>query len=312
MEPKGWITLNIDGKPLEKLIQVVSDGIGTLYRPRKIRKEADAQAYAIKVLENAKAEAGAESALIEAETAQRIGQRIVAKEIRRQENIDTVVEMAAKNLQGKEVSEKPVEPDWASRFFEIVKDVSKEEMRVLWAKILAKEIERPDSYSLRTLELLRNISFEEAELFARLSEFVFILDEYSFVFTGDKELNKHGFNYYYLSKLKEAGLLQTGEGATRTFSPSKSATYTHRFICGNKFIIITIPPESKKIVLPIILLTQAGSELIDLTEHKDNFSYLKDFAAFFKKSNPAVSVKYGNILERDGKKITYSLPLIAL
>ena len=135
MEPKGWITLNIDGKPLEKLIQVVSDGIGTLYRPRKIRKEADAQAYAIKVLENAKAEAGAESALIEAETAQRIGQRIVAKEIRRQENIDTVVEMAAKNLQGKEVSEKPVEPDWASRFFEIVKDVSKEEMRVLWAKI---------------------------------------------------------------------------------------------------------------------------------------------------------------------------------
>ena len=177
---------------------------------------------------------------------------------------------------------------------------------------MAKEIERPDSYSLRTLELLRNISFEEAELFARLSEFVFILDEYSFVFTGDKELNKHGFNYYYLSKLKEAGLLQTGEGATRTFSPSKSATYTHRFICGNKFIIITIPPESKKIVLPIILLTQAGSELIDLTEHKDNFSYLKDFAAFFKKSNPAVSVKYGNILERDGKKITYSLPLIAL
>ena len=49
------ITVNIDGKPLEKLIEVVSNGIGTLYRPRKIRKEADAQAYAIKVLENAKA-----------------------------------------------------------------------------------------------------------------------------------------------------------------------------------------------------------------------------------------------------------------
>ena len=45
------VKINIDGKPLEKLIEVVSNGIGTLYRPRKIRKEAEAQAYAIKVQE---------------------------------------------------------------------------------------------------------------------------------------------------------------------------------------------------------------------------------------------------------------------
>ena len=35
------VKINIDGKPLEKLIEVVSNGIGTLYRPRKIRKEAE-------------------------------------------------------------------------------------------------------------------------------------------------------------------------------------------------------------------------------------------------------------------------------
>lgn len=178
-------TINIDDKPLEKLIEVVSNGIGTLYRPRKIRKEADAQAYAIKVLEKAKAEAGAESLMIEADTAERIGQRLVAKEVRRQENIDTMVEMAANNLAGSEVSDKPVDEDWATRFFGIVQDVSTEEMKSVWAKILAKEIERPSSFSMRTLEVLRNISYEEAELFTRITPFVFVQDPMSFIFTDN-------------------------------------------------------------------------------------------------------------------------------
>jgi hypothetical protein len=117
------------------------------------------------VLEKAKAEAGSETMLIEAETAERIGQRLVAKEFKRQENIDTVFEMAANELAGSDVSDKPVDEDWASLFFDIVQDVSKDDMKAIWAKILAKEIQRPSSYSIRTLEVLKNLSFEEANLF---------------------------------------------------------------------------------------------------------------------------------------------------
>lgn len=314
METKGLISfnINIDGKPLEKLMEVVSKGIGTLYNPRKIRKEADAQAYAIRVLERAKAEVGAETSLIEAETASRISQRIVAKEVRRQENIDTVVEMAAKNLEGKEVSDTPVEEDWASRFFDIVQDVSKVELKELWAKILAKEIERPSSYSLRTLEVIRNISNEEAILFAKFSGLVFEQEEYAFIYNDDRVLRKHGLNYYYLSKLIEAGLIQTGENVTNTFPSSGDTTHTHVFICGNKYIELTTMPGTSRIVLPIYILTQPGRELLELTEHKDNMSYLKDFAAFVKKANPTATVKYGSILERKGHSFRYTMPLIEL
>lgn len=304
------VTINIDGKPLKKLIEVVSNGIGTLYRPRKIRKEADAQAYAVRVLEKAKAEAGAESLMIEADAAERIGQRLVAKEVRRQENIDTVVEMAANNLVGAEVSDKPVDEDWATRFFGIVQDVSTEEMKSVWAKILAKEIERPLSFSMRTLEVLRNISYEEAELFTKISPFVFVQDQMSFIFNDD---NKYGLNYYYLSKLKEAGLLQTGEGAVYTIKASKVNTkYTSNFICGNKFITLTTEPDTKDIKVPICLLTQVGCELYELTEHKANMDYLHDFAAFVRKTNPTASIKYGDIIERIGHKTRYSLPLVDL
>lgn len=40
--------------PVTKLIEVVSDGIGALYAPRRIRKEADARAYEIGTIEKAK------------------------------------------------------------------------------------------------------------------------------------------------------------------------------------------------------------------------------------------------------------------
>ena len=305
------VTINVDGKPLEKLIEVVSNGIGTLYRPRKIKKEADAQAYAIKVLEKAKAEAGAESLMIETETAERISQRIVAKEMRRQDNIDTVVEMAANNLAGVEVSDKPVDEDWASRFFDIVQDVSREEMKTLWAKVLAKEIERPSSYSMRTLELLRNISFEEAELFVKLSDLILKQSD-CFVFMNGDDLDRYGLSYTDLAKLKEAGLLHTDEMVTRTYTPKQTDVSQSVLLYGDKVVLLTIQPNTKKIVMPVILLTQAGCEIYELVEHKDIIEYLKDFASFIKNANETASVKYGKVLELSEDQVIYQTPLVEL
>ena len=309
METKGsLVTINIDGKPLEKLIDVVSKGIGTLYRPRKIRKEADAQAYAIKVLENAKALSASESKLIEAETGDRIAQRLVAREVRRQENIDTVVEMAANNLQNSTVSDEPVEEDWAARFFNIVQDVSKDEMKVLWAKILAKEIEKPSSYSIRTLEILRNISYKEAELFKKLAEYVLIHGG-GFVFNENDVLQKHGIYYIDECQLREAGLLQSAEMVSRTFRSNQNGVNIHKIIYGNWFVKIMLPSQTQDVNMNIILLTQAGSEIVELMEINPKMDYLKEIATFIKKKNPSAIVQYARIIERNEKQIRYETPL---
>ena len=303
---------NIEGRPLDKLIEVVSSGTGTLYCPRNNRREVEAQTYVTRLLEKAKIEAESESMIVEAGTFERIGQRMVANEYRRQENIDTVVEQAAQILAGVEVSDKPVDKDWATRFFGIVQDVSNEEMKILWAKILAKEIERPSSYSLRTLDVLRNISYEEAKLFTRLSNLVFLQDEYCFVYKDENVLRKNNLGYWSIAKLKEAGLLQEGETAARSFTSGNYGICTHEFVCGNSYFILTTQPNTGDIVLPVYLLTQAGYELYDLAEHKDNKDYIKDFATFIKKSNPSASLQYGKVLERRGTQTRYELPLRSL
>ena len=112
--------IKIEGKPLEKLIEVISKGIGTIYKPRAIRKEAEAKAYEIELIERAKSKALAEGKEIEVETIDRIQERFLHKELRKQKNIDNISQIAAQQLSQEEtVSEEQVDEDWTTRFFNI-------------------------------------------------------------------------------------------------------------------------------------------------------------------------------------------------
>jgi hypothetical protein len=52
--------------------------------------------------------------------------------------------------------------DWTTGFFNRSRDVSKEEMQVLFAKILAGEVVRPGSFSLRTIDFVNTLTTKEA------------------------------------------------------------------------------------------------------------------------------------------------------
>lgn len=312
MEAKGsLITINFDGKPLEKLIDVVSQGIGTIYRPRKIRNEADAQAYAIKRIEDAKTLALADSRIVEAETSKRIQERINAKEVRRQNNIDSVVEQTASLLVGADVSDKPVDQDWSIRFFDIVQDISREEMKTLWAKILSKEIERPSSFSLRTLELLRNISYDEASLFMKICDFV-LGEGNCFLFNEDGVLEKHGFRYVDIARLTEIGLLQSGTFVIKSYESNPTEMTKTPVIYGNNVFILSIPPATKKIDIPVVLLSQPGCEIYGLIDSKSNKDYIHEFASYCKKENKNVKVQYGKLLEIKDGMVRFETPLTDL
>ncbi len=305
MEATGsLITFNIDGKPLEKLIDVVSKGIGTIYQPRKIRKEADAQAYAIKVLEKAKAVATSETKLIEAETAERIGKRIVAQEIKRQNNIDDIVEAAAEELKGKQVSEDPVDEDWATRFFGIVQDVSKEEMKVLWSKILAKEIDRPSSFSMRTLDTLKNLSVTEAELFQKVAPYILHQNDF-FLYYDTDVLAKYNIHYTDLAQLTECGLLQSGTFVSKNYYSKPDSDSISGIITGKYVVLMNIPRGSNNVSIPVIILSKTGSELFCLLEPETNIEYIKDLSQHVKRENPQAIMQYSELISVENKQIRY-------
>lgn len=293
------------GKVLNKLITVVSDGIGTLYIPRKIRKEADAKAYEIRVIAKAQADAD----LMAAETAQRIAERITAQETRRQKNIDDITEMAAQELSHKDaVSDIKVDVDWATRFINYAQDISEEEMKYIWAKVLAGEVETPGSFSLRTLDVLRNLSKDEAELFVRVSQFV-LYQKNHFIYYDTLLLEKYGIEYIDIARLIEIGLLHSNLHAVKTYDYSPDVEHEFGFIYGRKVIVFVLPPAQKKINVPVVLLSKPAEELMKMVNVEANLDYVKDLVSSIRKLGPVNRAWVSSFLYMDGLGLKYSLPV---
>lgn len=303
--------IKIEGKPLEKLIDVVSNAIGTLYKPRQIEREARAEAKAetIKAIEHAKTQAILDGDLDKVQYLGTINERLVAKEIKRQKNIENVIAVAGKVLQAEEtVSEESVNPDWATRFFDISQDVSDEKMQNLWGQILAGEIKQPQSYSLRALEILRNMTKEEAEIFQKVAQFA-LYQTYFFLFSPNKVLEKLEVPYYNIAKLIEIGLLQSGDFASMNFDNKENEKI--EFLYGDFALVVNFisKQEVRKISFPIKLFTTAGEELLQLIDIIPNMNYIQEFAKAIKKDD--VEVGYAEVicLENDGT-IRYKDPVI--
>ncbi|MCK9312268.1 MAG: DUF2806 domain-containing protein [Bacteroidales bacterium] len=301
--------IKIEGKPLEKLIDVISKGIGTLYRPESIRKEADAEAYKIDIIERAKNKAIAEGKVIEAETIDKIEERVLNKELHRQQNIEHVAQIAAEQInQEKTVSEEPVDDDWATRFFNIVEDISDEEMQNLWGRILAGEVKQPKSYSLRTLELLKNLTKEEANLFMKVANFSINSAKDSFIFKPENDELSKEFNIKFddLSQLIEIGLIQPGDFVRYQLLQSTLATKT-LFTAGMVLIVVEKKENVPTISFPISLFTKTGKELLKLVNPNPPFLYLTKFAKIINNEN--VDVKHGLIIEILPDTIRHTIPL---
>lgn len=185
-------------EPLNKLIDAPCAGIGGLAAPWQTRRIAMANADAVRIeaegerdVTIAQAEADLvvtmlrEQSTVEEARAlvgfagrgisplqERAFPRLVQEEARRQGNLEAIARRAVGCLPA-EVNAEPVDPDWAARFVTRAKEVSQEDMQAMWAEVLAREVARPGSFSLATLDVLANLTRREAELFERLAMWSF-------------------------------------------------------------------------------------------------------------------------------------------
>ena len=150
-------------EPASKLIEAVRAAIGTVYEPTRIRRRAAAEADAALVL--AKTELKIQG------LERRAAERLISRELRRQENIERITHRAIEELPSAVADEK-VDPDWVIQFFDNCQDISNEQMQTLWARLLAGEVAEPGSFSPRTLTILKLMRREDAELFERVCSYV--------------------------------------------------------------------------------------------------------------------------------------------
>ena len=234
---------------LEKLLDITASGMGgvagPLLAPWKARREgqagiiaaeADAKIRAIQAKGYTDARellaAGKSIENGEIELGDLVKERIAYQGQKRLANIHGVVGRAAMELEGKEAPAGEPDHDWAARFFNDVQDVSSEEMQVLWAKVLAGEVERPGSTSGRTLGILRDMDRRTARLFATLcSACTFwghmpgggVLDARVVSLGSSAAMNsleEFGLSFDNLNRLNEHGLIISDYNSWRDYGMS--------------------------------------------------------------------------------------------
>jgi len=208
--------------------------------------------------------------------------RLDYQERKRQANIENVTSVAAAELAGDEsvATEQPDE-DWITRFFSSAQDVSSEQMQDLWGRILAGEIRRPGTYSLRALDLIRNLTKGEAELVAMVGKMAMEFSGMAFIYVHDKEWlkNNRGLVEGHHFQLGELDILYPSDLSIRTFS--ESAVNEQAFLCGERLLLVKRGEIEKEITVPIWKFTAVGQELLPLLLSPVDDEYLEQLGRFF-------------------------------
>jgi uncharacterized repeat protein (TIGR03899 family) len=303
--------------PLKKLIEVVSAGVGGLSKPYLIRKTADAKAYEIKILAEAIKENQNDLKTIgfneeklslmslddnslknNLSLENRTQYRIEFKEQKRQKNIESITQKAAEDLESEAVvSDDPVDEDWTSRFFDYAEDISSEDMQELWGRILAGEIKKPKSYSLRALDILRNLSTDEAEVFMKFGSLAIHSGDVVFLLKIENEkLLEEECQLKFTEKLllEELGLLAAND-LQLLLNKTDSQPRQNVFKYNSSIIIQDKLANKPEHQIPILAFTKIGKELLQLVKAEPKKEYLQLFATKLNRNNG--SVKYANIIE---------------
>lgn len=277
--------IRLAGKPLEKLASVIKKGLGLdlCKTESKLEKDSEEDNF-VKVYP-----------LLHPDS--RVQQRLVCKETKRQQNIDYINYIAAEQLSHEQnISEEPVEEDWIHRFFNIAEDISDEKMRCLWGLILAGEIKQPKSYSLRTLEFLKNISKAEAEIFIKFAQLKITSGENNFVYNQDNgKFLKDEFGITLRDRLllTELGLIVSENNREISFRQMNNTKENFLLTYGNKGILLYRNENTPKQPIGVLLFTTMGLELSKLITQTYSVKYIEKICSSFKHEN--VKIEYGDL-----------------
>jgi len=180
--------------------------------------------------------------------------------------------------------------DWFIRYIESASLISDEQMQDLWARLLAGEVIQPGSFSIRSIETLRNMSKKEAECLLEISKYI---DEHkgSFFIYDDRSLMKK----YDISKkmfiLVDCGLIDSGLASFDGVYSRGDVIYTVGNLCCKANT--KIPQEAH---IRIYRFTQTGNDLLKLIEYAPDENYMLDCCRAMKKEYPILNITIHKII----------------
>lgn len=254
----------VSGNIVEKVIDKISSAVGWLATPKANKTyQMEAEKYLIEQIKNdphmpAFAKAASMSKV-----------RKLLKEYSNQYNILS----NAMNFLNESANPEKIDDDWLVYFFDKAKNVSKEEMAVIFGKILAKEMNTPGSVSKSLIHILSIISYKEAEAFLNLANFSVTIENRLYVIIYNSKFDilysKYGLRQEDIFDLADVGLVQYSETGyiSEVSDEAKLKYFDCEWDVGDK----------KKIRVGDVILSKSGEELLSIITDVNKIEYFVMF-----------------------------------
>lgn len=216
---------------------------------------------------------------------------VIADTVRREANVTRALLQAEEALESDPQAppDAKVNDDWLYRWRDSASQVSTEELQNLWGRLLAGEVKAPGTYSLRTLEFLRNLSQPEAEAVSKLSQFVI---EGIIFRKAPEPLEAQGVSFGFLLYMQQLGIVSGVEaiGLEVSWKSLDKSKFLLTLKCNSVVLVATAEDPGLTIKLPIYQLTALGSQVLSLGKFEPNVAYLEKVAEHLKSQGVEVTL----------------------
>lgn len=172
--------------------------------------------------------------------------------------------------------DRAVDEDWLFRWRDSAGKVSSENLRILWGRVLAGEIKSPGTFSLRTLEFLKNLSQEEALQIEKLAPFVINGNFVCKARGAQRILEAEGIAFGFLLRLQDLGVVSGVAGHLKHIIKSADANeFKASLIAYDRALLVTHDDPKRTLELEACAVTSLGSQVLRLGAFGAHAKYVR-------------------------------------
>ena len=224
-----------------------------------------------------------------------------SKEIEQCNQMNVLKEIATE-LKG--IKESCVSPnkEFVNKFISNAKDISDEDIQKVWSMLFVSEALNPNTISLRTLDILKNLTRTEAELFEKVAHRVFLSGgQGNFLFEAFKEIT-----FLEITSLIDVGLIKSGNNTNWNLQVDSVLGYTAR----NQNIAMRIISKTNRVErmdVPVYLLTEAGIQLLKALKIQTSDDSFKEICRYLNSNFDQCLSHCYKLLTVNGDDYTFDL-----
>lgn len=230
----------------------------------------------------------------------KFGQRVVREQINldriAQKAAEALTESANKDLPQTDPAQDQVSDDWLNVFEKEAGQKSTEEMQAMFAKVLAGEISRPSTYSIKSVRLLGSLDQSTANLFKRFCSMCIALQIQDHFIdarvpslggnAASNSLQKFGLTFDSLNLLQEYGLIISDYNSWMDYghsfgSPTQPVVIPFGF--GNeKWGLVKMDGfHGNQLRIHGVALTRSGRELMKVVSYDKDPAFTEALSKWF-------------------------------